>query len=315
MDTSGRIIEDPIIPSDYPVAMAGQVAGKLDVPADYKDIFQSHFDRRRLLSQPESGDYYSFSRAHPIQYADDAWLNRLMEKRLAEERKIKEGEYKEGGEVDTPSLEERLTKAIANDMASGGEVDSLESRLTKAIAQHNGMAEGGSVFKTIQWKKPQHFDGGGMAVDLSESEPLFTKKELETIKRNAPAVYDWAKQNVKDEASQLKTAGGLKDFALRTGAQYLGGIPDLVNLGLMIPDALAGTKLASEKPWFGSEQYIDAMHKAGMLGENEFPISETVAGILAPAGLIKKGIKKVRGFHAPKEELKKRRGGLAAMSR
>jgi hypothetical protein len=99
MDATGRIIEDPIIPSDYPKAMAGKVAGKLDVPADYKDIFQSHFDARRLLSQPVSGDYYSFSRAHPIQYADDDWLNRLMEQRRALERKIKLGEYAEGGAV------------------------------------------------------------------------------------------------------------------------------------------------------------------------------------------------------------------------
>jgi hypothetical protein len=99
MDPTGRLIESPNIPSDYPAAMAGKVAGKLDLPADYKDIWQSHFDARRLLSQPESGDYYSFSRAHPIQYADDEWLNRLMEKRFADELKIKKGEYAEGGAV------------------------------------------------------------------------------------------------------------------------------------------------------------------------------------------------------------------------
>jgi hypothetical protein len=177
-------------------------------------------------------------------------------------------------------------------------------------------AEGGGAFKKLEFN--QHFDGGGMAVDLSEPsegsrrEPLLTKKDWENVKRNAPAVYDWAKQNVKDEASQLQSAKGVKDFALRTGAQYLGGIPDLANLGLMGIDALADTKLSSEKPWFGSEQYIDAMHKAGMLGENEFPIAETVAGVLAPAGLIRKGIKKVRGVRS---EPKKRLGGLTAMSR
>jgi len=99
MDPTGRIIENPNIPSDYPAAMAGKVAGKLDVPADYKDIWQSHFDARRLFSQPESGDYYSFSRAHPFQIADDEWLNRLMEKRFADELRIKEGEYAEGGEA------------------------------------------------------------------------------------------------------------------------------------------------------------------------------------------------------------------------
>jgi hypothetical protein len=154
MDTTGRIIENPAIPSDYPTAMAGQVAGKLDVPADYKDIFQSHFDARRLLSQPESGDYYSFSRAHPIQYADDAWLNRLMEQRFATERKIKEGEYKEGGEVDIEAADARLEAAVNNRMAKGGEVDiaAADARLTDAINARMGMAEGGEAgFKKIQF--------------------------------------------------------------------------------------------------------------------------------------------------------------------
>jgi hypothetical protein len=183
------------------------------------------------------------------------------------------------------------------------------------------MAQGGGAFKKLEFN--QNFDGGGIAVDLSEPsegsrrEPLLTAKDWANIKRNAPAVYDWAKQNVKDEASQLQSVKGMKDFALRTGAQYLGGIPDLANLGLMGVDALADTKLSSEKPWFGSEQYIDAMHKAGMLGENEFPIAETVAGVLAPAGLIKKGIKKgSQLYKGMKPEVpKKRIGGLTAMSR
>jgi acyl-CoA thioesterase-1 len=183
-------------------------------------------------------------------------------------------------------------------------------------------ADGGSAFKTIQWQKPQKFDGGGIAspeetnpFEGSRREPLLTEKDWANIKRNAPEVYEWAKQNVKDEANQLKSARGVKDFALRTGAQYLGGIPDLANLGLMGVDALANTNLSSEKPWFGSEQYIDAMRKAGMIGEHEFPISETIAGILAPAGLIKKGVKKVGNMRPAKEAPKKRRGGLTAMSR
>jgi hypothetical protein len=194
----------------------------------------------------------------------------------------------------------------------------------KAIEQYatEQYANGGSAFKKLEFA--QHFDGGGIAspeevnpFEGSRREPLLTKKDLENIKRNAPEVYEWAKQNVKDEASQLRSAKGAKDFALRVGAQYAGAIPDLVNLGLMLPDAVAGTNLSSEKPWFGSEQIIDAMHRAGMLGENEFPISETVAGVLAPAGLIKKGVKK--GYQAYKgmkpEASKKRRGGLTAMSR
>jgi acyl-CoA thioesterase-1 len=197
---------------------------------------------------------------------------------------------------------------------SGGKFD--ESYATEAYA------DGGSAFKTIQWQKPQNFDGGGIAspeevnpFEGSRREPLLTEKDWANIKRNAPEVYEWAKQNVKDEASQLKSARGVKDFALRTGAQYLGGIPDLVNLGLMGVDALADTKLSSEKPWFGSEQYIDALKRSGAVGENEFPIAETIAGVLAPAGLIKKGVKKVSSMRPAKEAPKKRRGGLTAMSR
>jgi hypothetical protein len=781
MDTTGRIIEQPNIPSDYPVAMAGKVAGKLDVPADYKDIFQTHFDRRRLLSQPESGDYYSFSRAHPIQYADDEWLNRLMEQRRIADLKIKEGEYKKGGAVDIKAADERLAAAIEKRMAKGGAVDieAADARLQAAIdarlgmadgggafkklefmadggklikgakkaidlltklpagtddsqkavaaemaakkaaqeaayAPHtlpteqgnktianakktlnpqdearleaelrakgkatapavprrvsagdivNGMlvrkdipntssigasltdysthglqevpmsafetvgkpryrnaqerertqelarqiqqnkelnplivvkdaeghyilegghrfdalrelgidsfpalmvhdleslgdiakahggiamakggkfgnllegakkvgkvlmapqdealklaqeraalppskgglglpanntpqqraeamgfttdayhgttmdfdkfigrhptyaaeepriadiyanatgrhmaltkpinaspniiplklggkelsvsdlgeggggwyadnlakelgiprargavnelpnygidrlkvtdmydiggiqtqhmipsgsdnirsrfaafdpfrknaaiaaamgvaapdllakekdkkkAEGGGAFKTIQWKDAQHFDGGGIAVDLSEPsedarrEPVLTEKDWSNIKRNAPKLYKLAKEQAAQEASQLTTAGGARDFALRTGAQYLGGIPDLINLGLMGVDAGLDTNLSSERPWLGSERYLDALKSSGAIGENEFPLAEITAGILAPAGLIKKGMKKMRKLPSLKEEPKKRLGGLTALSR
>jgi hypothetical protein len=220
---------------------------------------------------------------------------------------------------------EEIQSAMEQYGVSQQDVDAANTRAYDFRGEKRGgsihMAGGGEAFKTIQWQEPQKFDGGGMAVDLSEPsegsrrEPLLTEKDWANIKRNAPEVYEWAKQNVKDEASQLKTGKGVKDFALRTGAQYLGGIPDLANLGLMGVDALANTNLSSEKPWFGSEQYIDAMKKYGMVGENEFPISETIAGILAPAGLIKKGVKKIGAMRPAKEAPKKRQGGLSAMAR
>ena len=183
-----------------------------------------------------------------------------------------------------------------------------------------GMAEGGGAFKKLQF-----MDKGGittsagtfspeeLGVSPSELEP--DKKLWKAIKRNAPREYEAAKQHMKEEASQLKTLGGVKDFALRTSAQYLGGIPDLVNFGLYGVDALADTNLSSEKPWFGSDQYIDAMKKYGVVGEHEFPVSEVVAGLLAPAGLIKKGIKKIGEMRTTKETPKKRQGGLSAVSR
>jgi len=187
-------------------------------------------------------------------------------------------------------------------------------------------AEGGGAFKTIQWKDAQHFDGGGIAVDLSEPsedarrEPALTEKDWANIKRNAPKLYKLAKEQVAQEASQLTTAGGAKDFALRTGAQFLGGIPDLINLGLMGVDAgLSSTRypvnLSSEKPWLGSERYLDALRESGAIGDNEFPLAEITAGILAPAGLIKKGAKKLSKLTGMAKEPKKRLGGLTALSR
>ena len=188
MDTSGRIIEDPIIPSDYPTAWAGQVAGKLDQPADFKDIWQTHHEARRLMGDkaPASGDYYSFSRAHPIQYADQEWLDKLLQQRFANERKIKTGEYKEGGEVDMPNdvdLTESDKKLHAlidghrfkHAMKSGGKVESKiegdhpDAKLHALIESRRkelGMAAGGQAFKAAMKAgateaKPIGFDKGG----------------------------------------------------------------------------------------------------------------------------------------------------------
>jgi hypothetical protein len=190
-------------------------------------------------------------------------------------------------------------------------------------------ADGGAAFKTLQFKDAQHFDRGGLTTSggtftpeelgVSADEIGLTKEQIETARHNAPIMLkqlgQMTKDELKDEYNSFRSAGGAKDFALRFGSQYLGGIPDLVNLGLMGVDALADTKLASEKPWFGSEQYIEKLKQAGILGENEFPLAEIAAGILAPAGLIKKGIKKISGVKPAKQEPKKRQGGLSAMAR
>jgi hypothetical protein len=97
MDPTGRIVEDPLHPSDYPTAMAGELGGQLDMGVDYKDMFSTHFANRRLLSQPESGDYYSFSRAFPIQYADQEWLDKIKKAQEAKDKLIKTGSYAKGG--------------------------------------------------------------------------------------------------------------------------------------------------------------------------------------------------------------------------
>lgn len=173
MDTTGRIIENPTIPSDYPKAMAGQVAGTLDVPADYKDIFQSHFDARRFLGQPESGDYYSFSRAHPIQYADEEWLNRLMEQRLANERKIKEGSYEEGGAVHVSDNPDTQMMEVAGGGAITGAAVKAMERLKELKAE--------AALKADVWKAKQAADEAKYTQDIQPMTPEMMKAEIERM--------------------------------------------------------------------------------------------------------------------------------------
>jgi hypothetical protein len=213
---------------------------------------------------------------------------------------------------------EQMKSAIGN----RGTYDINEADLSKAGGGVIHMTDGGGAFKTLQWVEPQRFGvGGGASEDSGYTSKPYEQDEtvFEMLKRNAPSTYDWATQNIKDELSQLKNPRAVKDFALRIGAQYLGGLPDFANLGLKGVDYLTDQTFASDKPYFGSEQYIDLMRKAGMLGENEFPITEVVAGALMPAGLVKKVVKKVvqankKAKTAP-EASNKRRGGLAAMAR
>jgi hypothetical protein len=60
-------------------------------------MFSSHFNARRAYSQPESGDYYSFSRAHPIQHANQEWLDKIKKAQEAKDKLIKTGKYAKGG--------------------------------------------------------------------------------------------------------------------------------------------------------------------------------------------------------------------------
>jgi acyl-CoA thioesterase-1 len=310
MDTANQgFVDTPqqVAQTSYPVDIPQEVAQitQVDKPAErYTPEAQVDFMPAVIESEPSAGYIYAQNNSGVDNYYN------VINDYLAQERTQDEIQ----AAMEQYGVSQADVDAARDYQPSGGRFD--ESYATEAYA------DGGSAFKTIQWQKPQKFDGGGIASPEetnpfagSRREPLLTEKDWANIKRNAPEVYEWAKQNVKDEASQLKSARGVKDFALRTGAQYLGGIPDLANLGLMGVDALANTNLSSEKPWFGSEQSIDAMRKAGMIGEHEFPISETIAGILAPAGLIKKGVKKMGNMRPAKEAPKKRRGGLTAMSR
>ena len=231
--------------------------------------------------------------------------------------------------------------------ATEKELENLHNEYLRLAEPRNykppeGMAEGGGAFKKLSF-----YGGGGITttagtfspeeLGVEPSDLVPSEKLSRKIKRGIAKEMEIGKEQLEQEYKQAKSLSGAKDLALRTGAAYFGGIPDIVNLGLIGVDAVQsaipslskpesimdveGTgdrvpkfKLSSDKPWFGSQQYIDDMKRLGMLGENEFPLMEIAAGVLAPAGMIKKGAKKIRGMFK-KEEPKKRRGGLTAMAR
>jgi hypothetical protein len=105
-------------------------------------------------------------------------------------------------------------------------------------------AEGGGAFKTLQWAKPQHFDGGGIASPEEssgyESKPFTETKKWSDIKKNAAEMYDETKQSLASDYDRLKSSGRARAQLAKIAAlQLAGGAPDLAHLGVdLIVDPL-----------------------------------------------------------------------------
>ena len=145
MGTNGKIIENPNIRSDYPLAMQGELAGTMPDRHSFRDMFSTNNEARRLLGRPESpDDYRSFSLATPIQYADEAWLNKLRQAHYLRDMKIKEGSYKKGGTVAKHghTFEEDLAAAFAEVMAEHNPKP-MHGEITVKTSAPVKMAKGG----------------------------------------------------------------------------------------------------------------------------------------------------------------------------
>jgi len=98
----------------------------------------------------------------------------------------------------------------------------------------------------------------------------------------------------KEEAESYKKPRSISDVIYRgvVANNPISAGVDLMNMGLMGVDAVTGmmgkpTRLASEKPFAGSEHVKDLMKKYGVTTEEERPISETLLGIASPTGMVK----------------------------
>ena len=105
-------------------------------------------------------------------------------------------------------------------------------------------AEGGSVFKTLQFKEPQHFDGGGIASPEESSgysaQPFMSGKRWSDIKNNAAELWDETKKTLGSDYERLKSSPRARaQLAKIAGMQLAGGAPDLAHLGVdLIVDPL-----------------------------------------------------------------------------
>jgi len=98
-------------------------------------------------------------------------------------------------------------------------------------------AEGGGAFKTLQFKEPQRFDGGGIASPEESSgyapESFFDSKRYSDIKKNAAEMFAEAKQSLASDYDRLKNSHRARaQLAKIAAAQLAGGAPDLAHLGV-----------------------------------------------------------------------------------
>jgi hypothetical protein len=96
IDPAGRVLEStPRGHKTYSTGLGGEYHGSLANPIDFRDIFQSFADKRRLFGKPEASDLRSFSLGPQIQTFDQEWVDRAMNATGAN----KPREWKKGGKV------------------------------------------------------------------------------------------------------------------------------------------------------------------------------------------------------------------------
>lgn len=143
-----------------------------------------------------------------------------------------------------------------------------------------------------------HFDGGGAAIDQSamgDDSPSKTRLMMEILAR-------MAKEQGKEEIASLKKPRSVTDLANRGIVAPLAGAPvDIVNMGLEGIDFLrekatgkpVENRLASDKPFLGSEHLKDVMRQYGMTTDEERPMMETGLSMFSPSAAgVGKGVAK-----------------------
>ena len=141
----------------------------------------------------------------------------------------------------------------------------------------------------------QGFAGGG-EVDQSN----LGGEGMDKAKLMAEILARMAKEQGKEEVGSLKKPRALTDLINRGMIAPLVGAPvDLINMGLEGVDALRGAvtgkpvenRLASDKPFLGSEHLKDVMNRTNVTSGEDRPMMETGLSLVSPAGVVKGVVK------------------------
>ena len=249
--------------------------------------------------------------------------------------------------MDVPSY---ATQKEITDLLKQAEVgsyrDSAGGKTYKPEPPAEGMAQGGSAFKKLQFmdKGGITTSGGTFSAEelgVNPSDLVADEKLSRKIKRGISNEMDIGKEQLEQEYRQLGNKGGKRDAAIRIGSQIAGGGIDSVNFGLTLLDSLQGVipalskpesvmdaagtrdrvpkfKLAFDEPALGGEHLIRKFKEAQLLGDNEFPLTEFLANFVVPtaaANALRKSKQAYQGAKTLMDTPKKRQGGLTAMAR
>jgi hypothetical protein len=113
MSPEGKIVEAPKNPhSTYPMHMQGEYFGGLEVPIDYKNMFSTFYEPKRLFGVKDPQAYRAYSLSAPIQEFDQKWLDEVMP---IYQQQIKDiTGRKKGGEV----TQEKDYRSLINEILS-----------------------------------------------------------------------------------------------------------------------------------------------------------------------------------------------------
>ena len=189
--------------------------------------------------------------------------------------------------------------------ARGGEIKKMSFRNTPPLKK----AQGGPVANpnlenmvpdssdSGAMRYAQQYAGGGMAEQIPGQSVSAPPADQKSYSRHMMEILGrMAKDQAKEEASSLRKPRAATDLLNRGMVAPAVGAPvDIMNMGLEGIDAVrdlasgkrVDNRLASERPFLGSEHLKGVMSQYGMTTDQERPMMETGLSLFSPAGAVK----------------------------